>query len=191
MQTIKKEWLKEKRACQSGVKWFLAQDETNAAKVMLKLVDEDRASDALWILEKTMNKKQSVQLAVFSARLCLENFEKAFPDNDRPRKAIEAAEAYSAKPCSETKVAAISAATLAILADGSAENSAFLAARSAHLAILASFSSRYALLAVYSAMLAVNSVCFAAEHDIYRDADHEKRSVQTKIIDEAIKIMGI
>src|SRR6266436_2005000 len=34
----------------------------------------------------------SVQLAVFAARLALENFEREFPGDDRPRKAIEAAE---------------------------------------------------------------------------------------------------
>src|ERR1700756_2062886 len=33
-------------------------------------------------------------MSIFAARLVLTNFEKVYPDDDRPRKAIEAAEAY-------------------------------------------------------------------------------------------------
>ena len=36
-------------------------------------------------------KKDSVSLSIYSAELVLNNFEKLYPDDDRPRKAIEAA----------------------------------------------------------------------------------------------------
>ena len=36
-------------------------------------------------------KKDSVALAIYSAELVLDNYEKEYPDDDRPRKAIEAA----------------------------------------------------------------------------------------------------
>ena len=55
-------------------------------------------------------KEDSVALAVFAARLCLKNFEEIYPDDARPRKAIEAAEAYAADPSGGDRSAAVSAA---------------------------------------------------------------------------------
>jgi len=55
-------------------------------------------------------KKDSILLAIFAARLVLKNFEKEFPNDDRPRKAIEAAEAYAKNPTKKNREAAESAA---------------------------------------------------------------------------------
>ena len=98
MNEINKGWLIEKKACASGVKWFLAQDETNTAKVMIKLVEEDRFSDALWVFENLSDKAQAVELAIFCAELVISVFEEKFPDDDRPRMAIEAAKKYQEDP---------------------------------------------------------------------------------------------
>lgn len=58
-------------------------------------------------------KKDSLALAIYSAELCLENFEKEFPDDDRPRKAIEAAKAVLKKDTQKNRDAARSAARYA------------------------------------------------------------------------------
>ena len=51
-------------------------------------------------------KKDSILFAIFAARLVLKNFEKEFPGDDRPRKAIEAAEAYAKNPTKKNREAA-------------------------------------------------------------------------------------
>ena len=74
-------------------------------------------------------KKNSVSMAIYSAKLCLNNFEKLYPDDKRPRQAIEAAKAWLNNPCEETESAAESAARSA--AESAAESAAWSAAWSA------------------------------------------------------------
>ena len=71
------------------------------------------------------SKEHSVKMAIFSARLCLSAFENEYLDDNRPRKAIEAAEKYAKNPTEKNKSAARSAAWSA------AESAAWSAARSA------------------------------------------------------------
>jgi len=182
---LTKEWLNKKGACSSGIKWFISQDETDAGKVMLKLVEEAKGDAALWVLENKMNKKQSVQLAVFSARLCLEVFENEFPDDDRPRKAIEAAEAYIKNPCEQTKSAAWSAAWSAESARSAA--SASWSAGAAWSAASAAWSARRAASAARAAWSAGAASAASAASAAWSAA---RKEIQTKIIKQAIKIMG-
>jgi len=67
-------------------------------------------------------KKDSVLFAIFAARLVLKNFEKEFPCDDRPRKAIEAAEVYAKNPTEKNREAAESAAWAAESAAWAAES---------------------------------------------------------------------
>ena len=55
-------------------------------------------------------KKDSVALAIFSAELCLSNFEKAYPDNKWPREAIETAKRWLRNSTRKNREAARSAA---------------------------------------------------------------------------------
>jgi len=55
-------------------------------------------------------KKDSVALSIYSAELCLENFEKLYPDDKRPRNAIEAAKKWLLEPTKKNESAAESAA---------------------------------------------------------------------------------
>jgi hypothetical protein len=54
-------------------------------------------------------KKDSVSLSIYSAELVLNNFEKLYPDDDRPRKAIEAAKKVLENDTEENRSAARSA----------------------------------------------------------------------------------
>jgi hypothetical protein len=55
-------------------------------------------------------KKDSVALAIFSAESAIEVFEKEFPKDDRPHKAIEAAKAWLKNPAAYAAYAAYAAA---------------------------------------------------------------------------------
>ena len=54
------------------------------------------------VIKRVDTKKVSVQFAIACARRCLPNYEKAYPKDDRPRKAIDAAEAWCLNPTEET-----------------------------------------------------------------------------------------
>jgi len=77
-------------------------------------------------------KADSVALAIFAAEMVLGNFGKVYPDDDRPRKAIEAARNYLDSPTERNRSAAESARSAA----ESAAWSAWSAARSAESAAL-------------------------------------------------------
>ena len=74
-------------------------------------------------------KKDSVALSIFSAELCLKNFEKVYPDDKRPRQAIEAAKKWLKNPTKKNQLAAGSAAESA--AWSAAESAAWSAVKSA------------------------------------------------------------
>ena len=115
MKTLTLEKLKELHACQSGIAWFLEQ-ETNDLEVICnrllgdtEYVDEDGHTclDYLnWLLPRLMDKEQCIKLAIYAAELALPIFEKEYPEDDRPRKAIQAARAYLAEPSKGNRKAA-------------------------------------------------------------------------------------
>jgi hypothetical protein len=55
-------------------------------------------------------KKDSVALSIYAAELCLKNFEKFYPDDNRPKQAIEAAKKWLLESTKENESAAESAA---------------------------------------------------------------------------------
>jgi len=79
-------------------------------------------------------KKDSVALAIYSAELCIDNFEKEYPEDERPREAIEAAKKWLKNPTKQNMSAAESAGSAAWSARsaaGSAGYAAWSAAESA------------------------------------------------------------
>ena len=58
-------------------------------------------------------KKDSVELAIYAAELVIDTYEKEYPNDDRPRKAIEAAKTYLKSPTDKNRQAAEAAAEAA------------------------------------------------------------------------------
>ena len=100
---LTKEWLKEKSACKEGYEWFIKQDESDAVKVLRKLMLEDHFNWANWTICRLFGYKQKIQYAVFASEQVLPIFEKKYPKDDRPRKAIEAAKKCIEDPSTENK----------------------------------------------------------------------------------------
>ena len=108
----------------------LAQVEIRGEKIVGtdKITSEKMRIVKAWKWEK----KDSVALAVYSSELCIENFEKFYPNNNQPRAAIESAKAWLGNSCLEMESAARSAAeSAAWSAAGSAAGSAAWSAWSA------------------------------------------------------------
>jgi hypothetical protein len=107
---ITNKWLKEKHACREGSDWFNAQKETNAVKLVKKLMIEKHFDWANWLIVRIMERKQYLAYAIFAAREVLRIFEEKYPNDNRPRKAIEAAEKCLADDSSAARAAAWAAA---------------------------------------------------------------------------------
>ena len=85
-------------------------------------------------------KFDSVKFAIFSAKTVIEIYEKHYPGDARPRKAIEAAETYVKKPTEKNRAAADTAADAADAARAAADT----AARAAYAAADAAARAAYA-----------------------------------------------
>jgi len=107
---ITKEFLKEKCACAKGYEWFIKQKETDGIKVVKKLIKEDKHDWANWIIVRIMSYKQYVSYAVFSAEQVIDIYKKKYPNDQRPRKAINSAKECIKNPSVENKKLAAYAA---------------------------------------------------------------------------------
>ncbi len=85
------EFLKSKSACIEGINWFQNQTDTNAVDIINKFISEDRFSWANWLISNILNRKNQIQYAIFAAEQVLFIFEKKYPNDKRPRLAIDAA----------------------------------------------------------------------------------------------------
>ena len=92
--------------------------------------DKEVYSDMRIVKAWKWQKKDSVALSIFSAELCLYEFEKVYSDDKRPREAIEIAKKWLLEPTKENESAARSAAWSAAWSAALAAASAALAARS-------------------------------------------------------------
>ena len=104
-------WLEEKDACSEGKEWWIKKgSKEDVFKVISDLKKEKKYQWANWLLSRTFTKLQAVQYAIFAAEKVIGIFEKKYPNDDKPRKAIEAAKKWVSKPTEENRAAANAAA---------------------------------------------------------------------------------
>ena len=158
---ITKQFLIDNDACDDGVDAFTSVygDEAELADI-IKLASEtggEYLDYAMWLIPRCLTHVGKVRYAVFSAEKGLDIFERQYPDDKRPRKAIEAAKRWLDNPCDDTAKAAANAVYPAYSA--SAARAAYYAAYSASAAYCAAYS---ASAAYYAAYYAADAACCAA-----------------------------
>ena len=113
---ITKKWLKEKDACRDGYEWALKvldDKPMDVIKFIHTLLDDDKWDWANWIIVRVMTRTQYLQYAIFSAEQVIDIYEKKYPKDDRPRKAIEAANKVLKEDTKENRINAANAANAA------------------------------------------------------------------------------
>ena len=118
---ITTKWLNEKDACKDGRDWFNAQKETDSLKVLKALIADDKLEWSNWFIVRIMTRPQYLAYAIFAAEQVIGIFEKKYPDEKRPRLAIDAAKAVLKNDTPETRAAARAAAWAARAARAAAE----------------------------------------------------------------------
>ena len=112
---ITQEKLKEWSACANGYKWAcgILKDKPMAVKEFIKITAEHRLDWANWVICRVFDKPNKVRYAIFAAEQVIHLFENKYPNDKRPRKAIEAAKAWLDNPNSASADYAHYAASIA------------------------------------------------------------------------------
>ena len=133
-------FLHQKGACETSYKWVVENKLIGLEheEFIDKLMKNNRFSDANWLITKLFNKTQCVKYAIFAAEQVLDIFEKKYPDDNRPRKAIEAAKDYLKTPNDVTYAAVVTSAADAASA---AQDAAAYYANAAYAAYAAAYAS--------------------------------------------------
>jgi len=179
---ISVESLKKMGACEEGIEEFkklFGDKEVDAIQALLKFAKlEPRYS--IWWLTETFSKEHNVKLAIYSAELVLHIFEDKYPDDDRPRKAIEAAKEYLKNPTEDNRNASYAAAAASSAA-------AYASSASSSSASSSASSAAYSAAVSYFASSASSSSASSAAYD----AEYEKAKSETylKIIKYGIKLL--
>ena len=102
---INESWLRNKSACSDGIEWFLEQKEIDGSglEIVRKLMKENRLTWANWAMARIMTYKQYVSYAVYAAKQVINLFEKKYPNDKRPRQAIEAAKKCITEPTKKNR----------------------------------------------------------------------------------------
>jgi hypothetical protein len=182
MKPITLKYLESVNACAGGVKWWKSLKTTDFHNIMeasLASDDKEIVEYGNWLLSQIFTPEQRIQYAIFAAEQVLSIFESNYPEDSRPRKAIEAAQAHLDNPSVETAHAAHSAARAAYTAAHTAHsaadaayaaaNAADAAANAADAAANAADAAAYAAYAVARAAYAVARAANAAARlDTYK-----------------------
>jgi len=126
------EKLIKSNACSEGIEYFkenyLAIDHEQLTN---ELIAKEKLNWANWLISKLLNKDNCVRYAIYSAELVLHLFENIRKEDDRPKKAIEAAKNYLDNQCEENRDAAGDAAWAAGDAGAAAGDAAWAAGAAA------------------------------------------------------------
>jgi hypothetical protein len=201
MTKITKKWMIEKNACGEAVKaWEEKGCEPNPIKIINLAMEMNRFDWANWLIVRVMTSyKQYVSYAVFAAEQIIDIYEQKYPNDKRPRAAIEAAKKCITAPTKKNKAAAANATTAAYAAtayaDAAAAANAYAAAAAAAnaAAYAATYATTYAAAyaatyATYAATYATYAATYATYAATYATYAAEK-AIQTKIINYGIRLL--
>ena len=188
---VTKEFLREKRACTAGYKWFCENCLELDLEAQIKQLKQHRFDWTNWLLVRLMTLEQKRKYAIFAAEKVLDIFETKYPTDERPRKAIEAAEAVLENDTKENRSAAYAAAADAddayADADAADDASAYAAAAAAASAYDAAADAAYA--ADTSALAAAEDSAYADDASAYAAAAAAHAAIKETIINKGLELI--
>ena len=117
MKEITNRYLQAIGACKDAREQFRKElnggRSLSVSRVFTRLKQIDRMDWANWLIVRLMTHKQQIRYAIYAAEQVISLYEEKYPEDKRPRQAIEAARLCLDNPSGENKAAAWSAATSA------------------------------------------------------------------------------
>jgi len=112
--------LRKHGACTEAVEWFETQPKKDYKSLLISCIKEDHLEWVNWMLLRLLTKENKIRYAIYAATQVLHIFEKKYPGDDRPRKAITAARNYVKNPVNKDAATAATADSAAYAAADSA-----------------------------------------------------------------------
>ena len=103
---LTEKWLIEKGACQEGIDLWKNKKPNDPIEAINLLMEGGRFNYANWLIVRLMTHEQQIKYAIFAAEQVIGIYEKHYPDDKRPRLAIEAAKEYLKYPDKKHRAAA-------------------------------------------------------------------------------------
>ena len=111
---ITEQWLAENKACPEGVEWLKSRKADFAGDLLVEILMKEKKFDwANWLIVRIMPYADYVAYAVYAAEQVVGVYQKQYPNDNRPREAIDAAKKCITNPTAENKSAASAAASTA------------------------------------------------------------------------------
>jgi len=112
MKKITEKFLTDRNASSPGMQWVRENKLIGLDSITFlnRLIAADKLDWANWLIVRVMTKKQYLAYAIFAAEQVIEIYEKKYPEDKRPRNAIEATKNYLKNPSAKNKKAAYDAA---------------------------------------------------------------------------------
>ena len=103
-------WLRSIGACKEAIEAFSEQSVTDPTKI-LKILLKKEPDWGNWLIVRLMTYRQYVAYAIYAAEEVIGIYERKYPKNDYPRKAIEAAKKCLRSPMRKNNLAERTVAT--------------------------------------------------------------------------------
>ena len=91
-------WVEDNHACQGAREWFAEELNGKRSMPVSKLISLlkqiDRIDWANWLVVRLMTHDQQIMYAIYAAEQVIEIYEARYPNDTRPRNAIQAAKTY-------------------------------------------------------------------------------------------------
>jgi len=182
MEKISTEWLSKHKACPEGRKWWRDKGKNpDSVQVLKDLISDDKLDWANWVIVRLMSHEQQVRYAIYAAEQVIEIYEQEYPNDDRPRKAIEAAKNYLDNPSEAAAEAAKVAWAVA--------KAAAWAAEAADAAEVAAEVAAWAADAARAAEAAAEAAAWAAAWAARAAGVVTFEEMLTKILNHGIQIL--
>jgi hypothetical protein len=194
---VTKKWLEGRKACQEAVEWYATQRDHDDKALFKQIIKEDQPLEWVnWYLSRRLEKMDRVRYAVYAAKQVLWIFEAKYPDDKRPRIAIQAAVKYLHNP-NATNADAAYAANAAYAAAYAAAYTAD-AARAAATAYAAAYAAAHTADSADTAATTYAAIYAAAHAARATDAAHAahatdaatKKQMQIKICRYGFRLLG-
>ena len=140
------EFLKQMNACKLGMDFVELNipDNTELSEFLVLLTD-NHLDWQNWLITRLLTKENCIRYAIFAAEKVLGNYEKIYPNDLRPRKAIETTKVYLDNPSEENRSAYLAYSAACAAAARSAARSADSAYSAADSAARSADSAAYSV----------------------------------------------
>ena len=102
-------YLNNINACEGGIKYYNMLGETNLFKLIEKGIEDSKFDYCNWLIARCMSRKQCLMYALHAAESVLHLYEDKYPNDNRPRLAIESVKAVIRRDNKKNRVAAYDA----------------------------------------------------------------------------------